>query len=768
MGLGINENLMKKIKLGLFLLVLFLFFLVLPKAVFAQCPQVAVDCIYPGTSCTWENACTRVEGICQGFAGGCCAAGHVWVFCPDACCDELADPGFDEPAPSCADPAIEFYAYGKNVTSLIANPSFENHGPEEKRRACTGCRDWGCPDSTKTSWWRIRGYGWQGEDDTGARNDCPYQNDGPTDPNECDPPEAQCANRCGPKQGSWQVATRGGDNCEWATNEWCCRQTDEREGWNLSQLVGGLNPSSKYLLLVRSRGKGKGYGGGGASSCPGDDVCWGEGWVESRVSSVQTWGRVGGGDQLHFRIGKKDDTLADTTGFDPLIEFYPDAGGVQTYRASSGFSSTQGQNQWYYKYWDGSSLNNMFWDAYNNRWRSPGGNYAMLWAGGGHPGQSHSANLTWLAPANGRVRVSGKAWDADGGPTSSQQGDGVDVSIRRNSDKLWEESLKTPYKGEVDEESFDSDVYGEFGESWYVKGSYDSGWFGSKADDYWITGFKEFSPDTSSVILALDSKTEKCGNCGDWAPRGQADWLELIELCDDPYTCNHGTADGVVWSVSVLNGTRSEMQLRNVFADGSTSEWGMIANPDGSVANTGWAPYSPLFYWGVNPLGTPKEVEIRFWNQRDQQQVCVTCGGGGLFPGQCPNCTVPTITQEDIGGGKYNARLTWEDVGADFYDIYRCEGAGCTIPQSAPLLRIADDIAWNILGYLDTKGGAGFLAGATVTYEVRPVMAVGCVDDPPQCPERSHTFSLVVLPTATPIPTTTPAPAPEEGSVCTF
>ena len=279
--------------------------------------------------------------------------------------------GFDEPAPECADTPLEFYAYGKSVTYLIENASFEEHGPAEGARSCTGCRDWGCPGGGATIW-DMDGHGWETDSDAGARNDCPYGNDGPRNPGDCDPPEAGCYNQCGPKQGSWQIGTKGGDKCEWATDKWCCRQRDEREGWRAEQLISGLNPGSEYLLLVRSRGKGKGYGGSG--SCTGGNECWGEGWVKTRLQSVRA-DSIRSGEYIWFAIGDHTHPNGDATFWDPTITFTDSSGTATEYRPwdiSDEDFSTQGPI-WYYKGpGDGTRPGgNLTYNSSNKRWYNP-------------------------------------------------------------------------------------------------------------------------------------------------------------------------------------------------------------------------------------------------------------------------------------------------------------------------------------------------------------------------------------------------------------
>ncbi|MBC7265071.1 MAG: fibronectin type III domain-containing protein [Chloroflexi bacterium] len=104
-----------------------------------------------------------------------------------------------------------------------------------------------------------------------------------------------------------------------------------------------------------------------------------------------------------------------------------------SWKASTGFSLQQGTNQWYYQYWDGSAYRDML--VSGGRWKAPGTQWCLLWGDGGHP-STYEAARRWRSPVTGTVRITGNARKSNTGG-----GDGVIVSIWKNSTKLWERTL---------------------------------------------------------------------------------------------------------------------------------------------------------------------------------------------------------------------------------------------------------------------------------------------------------------------------------------
>ncbi|MBM7568921.1 hypothetical protein [Paenibacillus sacheonensis] len=106
-------------------------------------------------------------------------------------------------------------------------------------------------------------------------------------------------------------------------------------------------------------------------------------------------------------------------------------GGGASYDSVAGFGSTQGANQWSYKYTaNGTTYSNMTWSAANNWWS---GSDAIVAAGWMHPNNAAMAARAWTAPASGTVNVSGSAAKA----STAANGNGVNVKIMKNGTQVW-------------------------------------------------------------------------------------------------------------------------------------------------------------------------------------------------------------------------------------------------------------------------------------------------------------------------------------------
>src|SRR4029453_13958085 len=89
------------------------------------------------------------------------------------------------------------------------------------------------------------------------------------------------------------------------------------------------------------------------------------------------------GDVIYFRLNDRNSSNYDGTSWNPTVTFVPAP--TTTYKASQGFSGTQGQNQWYYQQWNGSAYTNLFgFDATNQRWYGAGGGYPYIWVSSAH------------------------------------------------------------------------------------------------------------------------------------------------------------------------------------------------------------------------------------------------------------------------------------------------------------------------------------------------------------------------------------------------
>jgi hypothetical protein len=161
-------------------------------------------------------------------------------------------------------------------------------------------------------------------------------------------------------------------------------------------------------------------GGGGWQSIAYND---GTGYA------VDVYTSVSAGDRIFFTVNANGNISNDTTSWDPRVDFAPSQA---TYSASTGFSSTQGLNQWAYQYFAGGTYSDMTWDASSSCWiRS--GTFTKICKNLQHPDMSSNSVREWIAPRAGWATVTGivKKGDASGG-------DGVSVSIRNSAGiLLW-------------------------------------------------------------------------------------------------------------------------------------------------------------------------------------------------------------------------------------------------------------------------------------------------------------------------------------------
>lgn len=594
------------------------------------------NCNYCGA---WEG--NESEGtwwfLKESCSGGFCSTIHCSASSYEEAIDYCESGGsstFDESSPKCLDePSLSFYSYARSVTNLIANPSFEERGPLEPKNRIDNeaCTDKKCSERSGTTvntydplYWRTDYE--NDNNDPGVNNQGLYGNDGPTNPDNCDPVEAQCFNDSGAIHGSWYLGIRDSTVDVWVDDQHCCFYKKDRHDWIVNQLVTGLIPGSRYLFLFRSRGKAKEYDGNDTS-----------GYTQARIRTVSS-GRVETGTFLGFKINRKDNNAADATIFNVNVKFYPDDGSpVQTYNYPNGFSQNQGGNNWYYlackSNRDVVGTNNCVQLTYqydsvmkSNLWMVKDDPYGFLRINGAwfHPGSIDNrgdATIVWRAPQAGRVEFSGSLADAD-----SAGGDGVKLEIYKDTGKLKEVEINNGGSASFNSEN----LY----EGWLTYKGIDSGWVGGEADDYWRGDSYEFTADSDKMEIILKSMRDDSEG---WAPNGAADWLELIEICDENGYCRHGTPDGKVFNVNVNNNTRSMMQLKNIFNDGSESDWGMISDSNGRIIDSGWAPFSRLFFWRD---GGAKEIAIRFWNQRDLEQKVVECEGTSGTSIPAPTCAV--------------------------------------------------------------------------------------------------------------------------------
>lgn len=101
-------------------------------------------------------------------------------------------------------------------------------------------------------------------------------------------------------------------------------------------------------------------------------------------------------------------------------------------RATVGFSSTQGTNDWRYEQRSPSNVYSaMTWSVADGRWNgtSP---YTLVSTTTQHPGANASVR-TWVAPKAGTVRITGRVAKAE----SAIGGDGIRAAILQNTSQVW-------------------------------------------------------------------------------------------------------------------------------------------------------------------------------------------------------------------------------------------------------------------------------------------------------------------------------------------
>jgi hypothetical protein len=111
-----------------------------------------------------------------------------------------------------------------------------------------------------------------------------------------------------------------------------------------------------------------------------------------------------------------------------------------SYQASTGFSSTQGQNQWFYEFeapnetGTGDHKSPMTYDSANSRWLKSG-SYSIITSNTQSPDSGKDSSRVWRAPAAGAIHITGTVKKAD-----TSGGDGVNVKVKRNFTTIWPSS----------------------------------------------------------------------------------------------------------------------------------------------------------------------------------------------------------------------------------------------------------------------------------------------------------------------------------------
>lgn len=133
---------------------------------------------------------------------------------------------------------------------------------------------------------------------------------------------------------------------------------------------------------------------------------------------------VSAGDKIRFIVNMGSTKTADTTHWDPLVQY-------DAWSAGSGFTSTQGSKQWSYYQAYGGTYTPMAWDAANFRWFGSS-TYALMGATWQHPDATDALRY-WTAPKPGTVRITGVVGMQ--GPTF--RGDGIKFKVMKNGAQLF-------------------------------------------------------------------------------------------------------------------------------------------------------------------------------------------------------------------------------------------------------------------------------------------------------------------------------------------
>ena len=126
------------------------------------------------------------------------------------------------------------------------------------------------------------------------------------------------------------------------------------------------------------------------------------------------------------------------TGPNYFLENHRDV--TMTFTASAQFSGAQGQDQWQYRYWDGTMYRDLSYqpDPVNPYWYGPTG-YSRISATGMHPWAGIDVTRAWVAPFAGTVRITGQVRKAD--TTANPNSDGVNVKLLHGSAVLVDRNL---------------------------------------------------------------------------------------------------------------------------------------------------------------------------------------------------------------------------------------------------------------------------------------------------------------------------------------
>jgi hypothetical protein len=144
--------------------------------------------------------------------------------------------------------------------------------------------------------------------------------------------------------------------------------------------------------------------------------------------AIDVYAEVQPGDRIFFIVNMHQNNLFDTTSWDPTVDFKPVSA---AYTASTGFTSTQGTNQWSYQYYNGSTFTNMTWNS-GSGWWNASGTYSIIGKDWQSPDASKDSVRVWTAPSSGVATAQG--WVKKG---DIQGGNGVKVKVLKNGTQIW-------------------------------------------------------------------------------------------------------------------------------------------------------------------------------------------------------------------------------------------------------------------------------------------------------------------------------------------
>jgi hypothetical protein len=151
---------------------------------------------------------------------------------------------------------------------------------------------------------------------------------------------------------------------------------------------------------------------------------------------------VNEGDVIRYVVNKNGDRYFDTTDWCPTTTYIPSISALQ------GFSSTQGNNQWSYQQGTQAGVySDMTWIPDSNWWKGDQ-QYCITGNSFQHPDAKDSVRK-WVAQKDGVINIFGVA------KRSSNEGDGVKISIKRNETLLYESGI---IKGGEDKHSLTTKV----------------------------------------------------------------------------------------------------------------------------------------------------------------------------------------------------------------------------------------------------------------------------------------------------------------------